>query len=286
MLPKRNHLLLTGLLLLSGCFWRHEEKGGDVAPQGIADASGTPLLVTRSNPLDPPSDARAEPEVMTRMDVYVLTIPAGTVSLDDSFWKRIDETTLAPETYDVLFKNGVRVGLAPTTEWEHFRQIIERNPAVTQRGDYVASDGKAVELSVRKDVESQTIFYIDATNRLQGRSYDRCENLINVTFQPAPRTAGAVRVALVPVVRSQRMRLQYDASNTGNEVQYVAPERLYDLNFTAEIPTNQFLVVAPSREGRWPTSLGSTFFGVAGATEQLERVVLLVPRIVQLQQVK
>lgn len=274
-------VILSSVLLvgLAGCLWK---RGYDEAATIVSDDSGAPLLVTRAQPLDPPTDARGEARVMTRLDVYALTIPFGTVSLDENFWKRVDETKLPPDTYDVLFKNGMRVGLAPTAEWEFFREIISRYPSVTQQGDYAANDGKAIEMSVRKDIESQTIFYVDAANRLQGRSYDRCEDLFSLTFHPSMRNPGAIRIAMAPLVRSQRIRIEYDSQNVGNEVQYVSPERLYDLNLKTEIPAEHFLIVALSREGRWPTSIGSTFLTSAGPAEQLERVLLLVPRVVKL----
>lgn len=222
----------------------------------------------------------------TRLDVLVLTVPFGTVSTNDDFWKRIDETSVSPATHDVLFRNGVRVGHAPIGEWEFFRQIIAQHPTITQKGDYAGDEGKAIEIAVRRDIDAQTIFYLDAANRLTGRSFDRSEDLLSLSFQPAPRNPGALRIALVPAVRSQRVRIEYNAENVGNEVQYVSPEFLYDLGLATELRPDQFLVIAPSREGRWPTSIGSVFLTEGGIGERQERVILLVPRQMVMQPVK
>ncbi len=216
-----------------------------------------------------------------------MIIPKGTISLDDEFWKRVDETAISPEAYDVLYKNGVRVGSAPTSEWQFFRDLLARQPARSQQGDFAGEDGKAIEMSLQKDVNSQTIFFLDAANRLQGRSFDRCENLLSLSLYPLPRQPGAVRVAMVPLVRTLRTKMEFNTMNSpGTELQYVSPEYLYDLNLRAEIPAGRFLIVAPSREGRWPTSLGNVFFGISGAGEQSERVLLLVPKLVTLTPVR
>lgn len=259
-----------------------------------ADAGATVVVPTSSanlvdaRPVDPPPvDAVADVQVKTRLDVYSMLVPAGTVTLNDDFWKRVDETAVSPDAYDVLYKNGLRVGTAPTAEWDFFRTLIAKNPTVTQQGDFAGEDGKAIEMAVRKDVDQQTIFYLDAANRLQGRSYDRCENLLSLTFHPLARRPGAVRVAMVPLVRSLRTRIEFSVQGAlGSEVQYVSPEYFYDLNLRAEIPAGKFLIVAPSREGRWPTSVGNVFFSEGGAGERSERVMLLVPKVVTLTPVR
>lgn len=273
-------LLLTAISCTAGCFWRHK-----VAPAPTSQAFGAAVPHLQNSPLDPPSDPHPKVKVVTRLDVYVLTIPYGTVSLDDAFWKDIDERSLPPDTYDVLYRNGIRVGRAPTADWEHFRQMIIQYPAVTQQGDYASEEGKSIEMAMKKNVQGQSIFYVDASHQLQGRTYDRCDDLFSMTFYPSPRLPGGVRVAMVPLVRSRNFRMEYNAQNVGNEVEYVSPERFYDLNLKADIPADHFLIIAPSREGRWPTSIGSVFLTADGTAEQLERVILLVPRVVTLHQI-
>src|SRR4051812_45992675 len=56
---------------------------------------------------------RVEVQMRTKLDVYVLSLPLGTVSRNEEFWKRVNEQALDVATYDLLFKNGVRVGEAP-----------------------------------------------------------------------------------------------------------------------------------------------------------------------------
>jgi len=76
-----------------------------------------------------------------------LQVPYGTVSRNEQFWKRVDEQCVDVGTYDLLFKNGVRVGQAPISEWDYFRQVMEAHPAVTKANTLVGVEGKPIELT-------------------------------------------------------------------------------------------------------------------------------------------
>ena len=218
------------------------------------------------------------------LDIYQLSVPYGTISRNEKFWKRIDENCVDVTTYDTLFKNGVRLGLAPTAEWEHFKNIMEDHPAVTRMNSLVSMEGKTVELPMQKQVQRQHIFYIDPAGAMHGRTYDASENFMAMVLQPAPRKTDTVRLTMCPVVRATRKRLEYSVLNREEpEVTYTRPERLYDLNLRVDVPLDRFFVVAPSGEATWPTSIGNKFFVSEGAAERMESVVLIVPRIVKME---
>ena len=230
------------------------------------------------------ASAAAAPVGM-RVDLYQLQVPLGAVSRNEKFWKRVDEHCVDPGTYDLLYKNGIRVGQAPIADWDYFRQVMEQYPAVAKQSSLVAGEGKAVELSVRKGMPSQDIWYYNADNVLEGKTFDACENIIALTFQPAPRHAGAMRVALCPTVRNTQKRLQYSANNNEVEVTYAAPQRMYDLNLKTDVPIENFLIVAPSSDAARRTSIGNGFFITTGTAERLENVLLIIPRSMRVEEV-
>jgi hypothetical protein len=126
--------------------------------------------------------------------------------------------------YDLLFKNGIRVGRAPISEWSYLRGLMEKHPARTQKLSFTGTEAKAVELEFKKGIDEQTIFYYDGQNNTVGRSFENCENVMGLSFQPAPRQpAGTVRVALCPVVRSLRRKIQFNWLNEEREIQFVRP---------------------------------------------------------------
>src|SRR5688572_5960420 len=221
-------------------------------------------------------DAPAGP-MRIRVDVYHLQVPFGTVSRRDDFWKNVDEQCVDPATHDLLYRNGLRVGHAPVAEWEQFKQLISEDSAKFQASSILGPEARNVDLNVRKQVETQDIWYINGTGGLQGCTYDRCENYWTVSFVPAPRKPGSVRVGLCPVVKTMRQRLEVTEKGNEREITYTSPERIYDVNLRTDIPPGHFMIVAPSEEAAWPTSIGSSFLLHDGPTERVESVLLFAP---------
>ena len=229
--------------------------------------------------------AAANVPVQFQVELYQLSVPFGTVSRNEQFWKRVDEQSVDVATYDVLFKNGIRVGLAPIAEWDYFRRIMAQHPTFTKANTLVGVEGRPVELPMRKDVRSQEIFYFDASGELQGSSFDQSENVITMSFQPAPRKPQTMRIALCPVVRATRKHLEYSSlNNEMGELKYTASQRLYDMNLRTDVPVDQFLIVAPSPQSTWPTSIGNAFLVNEGAAEKMETVLLIVPKSLHLEE--
>jgi hypothetical protein len=276
---------LAAASILTGC------AGGKAKPAGAAPGGGaTAMTGIRPDPSPKQlvvqgNGGSAVPrpgQQVLRLSVYQITVPRGAVSRSDEFWKRVDEHTVDAATYDLLLRNGVRVGLAPAGEWEqYFKQIVEFYPAATQASTATGfGNAGATELSLKKGVGYQDLFYLapgDATPR--GRTYEDCEDLLSVTYQPVPRRPDHVRVKVCPLVRGMRKRYEVSVRGEEREVRYVQPEQLYDLNLEAEIPPGSFLVIAPSQQGLWPMNVGNTFLTRDGPAEQFELVLLLVPRL-------
>ena len=215
-----------------------------------------------------------------QLEVFQMSLPAGAVSRSDDFWKHVEEQRLDPATYDLLLKNGVRVGVAPNDDWDYFREILELNHAQTTSGVATANGGGTVELSMKKSVPVEDIFYLDDIGELHGRTYEHCENLLGISFWPEPRHPGAVRLAVSPTIRSLRAYFQYSSrDNELPDIQEVRPEFLYDLNLRVVIPPDSFMVIAPSGDSKWSTTLGNTFFHIDGQAEQLEQVLILAPHV-------
>src|ERR1044072_8784778 len=126
--------------------------GCSAAPQ-TAKPTTRPRLATQ-HPREPFSDPTRikEPATVTavQIDAYQLSVPFGVISRNEKFWKRIDEDCVDRITYDVLYKNGVRVGQAPIGEWEYFKKIIAQNPATSQLSTIIAPQAKAIELPMHR----------------------------------------------------------------------------------------------------------------------------------------
>jgi hypothetical protein len=92
-----------------------------------------------------------------------------------------------------------------------------------------------------------------------------------------------MRVTLCPVVRATQKRLEWSPLNNELEITYTAPQRLYDLNLRTDVPLNSFLIVAPSSEATWPTSIGNNFLVTPGDADRMETVLLVVPAAMRIE---
>lgn len=274
-------LALALVIGLGGC-----AAGTDSRSSATQQASATRHFSLMGNTPDSnsPRDPAAAVQSVICLEIYQLAVPAGTISANDEFWKQVNEQVVDVATYDILYKNGLRVGEASNDQWPFFKDFIEQNPAMVRHSTMIAREASSTELEMSKDLPEQNLFYFNADNQLQGRSFDRCDNLLAISFQPAPRKPQTIRVALCPVVRSQRRILQYSVNNDEREIQYVQPERLYDLNLRADIAMDHFLLIAPSPEGRWPTSIGNAFLTRNTPSERQEQLILLIPRLIPMEQ--
>jgi hypothetical protein len=236
-------------------------------------------------PPDAPKDAPSPQHYVFQIDVFQVSIPMGTFSGNEAFWKRIDEQCVDPVTHEMLFNNGIRVGQAPISELDFFKKFMDEKPS-TSRMTTTGAEAQRVELEMKTDLPEQTIFVFDANSQHAGKSYDACSNVINMSFQATPRKPGQLRLTLCPMVRTKRKHFQYTAMHNEMEVEYVSAEMLYDLNLCVDIPKDTFFIVMPSTEARLGTSVGHAFLMKDGPTQRLEQILLIIPHVIQAEPAK
>ncbi len=261
-----------------------------LAQCGCGDKSGraaaTAALPTRTlTALTQPSlDAQPDVPLAIYLDVWQILVPAGSISRNDAFWRRIDESALDVAQYDLLYKNGIRVGVAPAGEWDYFKKIFQQNPATSSQFTFQNASDRNGEIEISKEIPGQDIFFFNRSNRMIGRTYDRCRNYWSLAFTPAPRQLGTTRLTLCPVVRTLRQRLEYSLNSEERELAFVTPEHIYDAGLSVDLPLGSFLVVAPSPEAvHWETSLGSRFLLQNAPAELQERILIFSPRLYRVQ---
>jgi hypothetical protein len=126
-------------------------------------------------------------------------------------------------------------------------------------------------------VQVQDIFHFDRQNELVGRTFPESVNIMNVSFAPAPRKPGQLRLTLCPMVRATREKLQLVGDDQQVGLKFVTPETLYDLNFSVDIPVDSFLIVTPSPDAQRLTSMGNAFFIKETPSERQEQIMLVMP---------
>jgi len=232
---------------------------------------------------DKPQDPKAPVQLGTRFDIYDILMPAGAVSRNEQFWKLVDEDKIDPGTYDVLRRNGVRVGVAPVGDWPAMRDLLDESPSTTHVSSATGRELTNLEVSLKHDILSQSIFVFLPDHTMSGRTFDRCENLMAMSFQQIPRKPGQLRVSMQPIVRSIRKQLTFSALGNEQEFAFNYPEKTLDMSLRADVPLNYVLVVAPSEEANIAASIGRAFLMTDTPAEKQEHVLIMVPRMFQIE---
>lgn len=293
----RTAVLAIAVLLAAGCEawkWPGDPAANPPAPTTQPSAekpapSTQPYMVPSPTPLVAQARPRqakpADPPVVTRpvvsLTVYHLSVPFGSVSGSEAFWKRVDEQAMDIAVHEVLYKNGLRVGRAAFADFEQFLQMLQTGPVQAKPSSYISANVKTVELTMKRGVAQQIIYDFDARNTMTVRSYDDSDNLLVVEFQPIPRRAGDVRVSLCPMVRALRKRLTAIGDVETREISYRSPERYFEMNLRTDLPLDKFLVLAPSPEARSSMSLGHNFLVHDSGAGRMEDVLLILPQPLQ-----
>lgn len=264
--------------LLAGCAAKRGDELTRATSHGSMSTAGAGSIAAA--PASDAHAARRQIPVAILLDVYQLTVPAQAISQNDEFWKRVDETRVDVGVHDLLDKNGIRIGLGRDPDWPYFKGLLGKYPSsrMSQGRTPIGKEGY-VELPMRSGIPEQTIFGLDDQGQLWGRSFERCDDLLAVSFIASTHHPGEVMVKVCPLVRG--LRRYYRALATTNEetqIEMVHPEHLYNMRLEAVIPINDFLIIAPSKQAKLSTSMGQTFLMVEGKAEPIERVLVIVPR--------
>ncbi|HWE05033.1 MAG TPA: hypothetical protein VG326_21675 [Tepidisphaeraceae bacterium] len=264
--------------LLGGC---HADQAPSPAAAAIS-AQDQPVQNLSSNghvATDDKADLhilRDDLDILLQLDIYELTVPLGAISGSDRFWKHIDEDHVDLTTHALLLSNGLRFGIGPNDEWAYYKSLIDHYGATAQKGSTSPVKRGTLELPMRSNIDSQDIFFL--TDHWKGRTYEKCDNLLALTFEPTPRRPGDATIQVCALVRGLRKQFEVTVLNDTREIELRHPEYLYDLRLRQNVPMDHFLVLAPSPLSTLPDNLGHTFFVKETGPQPTETVLILVPR--------
>lgn len=282
-------ILAAALLAMGGCWSGHsttrpadeQAAGGFDEPQSVTvmTPDARTLVYRQVTPKDRPDDP-ATP-ILVYLDVYDIQVPVGAISTSVDFAGLVDQSQIPAAARQILARNGIRAGLGNHSQWNDFRAVFAGYPATTTPTRAAGSTGRA-ELMIRRDIPAQTLFYVDSSGDLVGRTYDQSENFWALRFHAVPLRPGLTSVGLCPVVRASRQRMEYASLNGEVQIKWTQPEALYEVGLNTELPLEKFLVIWPSPTVRkQTTSLGNAFLLSGDYPRQMEHIMVLCPIVFQ-----
>ncbi len=206
---------------------------------------------------------RDDGEIFLELDIYQITAPYGSISGDDRFWKHIDEDHINLRAHDVLQRNGIRYGEGSNSEWKYFESIMEREGATSKKSTMSRVKKRSLDFPLRTGIESETIWFMtDVDDHLEpsyGHTYEKCDNLFSMSFEPTPRRPGDTRIAVCAVVRNLIKEIRPSPLNEPRSYEWFNREHFYDLRLREDVPMDHFLVIATAPLANLPDNLGHTF---------------------------
>lgn len=245
-----------------------------------AKPTTTPVVVA-PDPATPTDAAPQDPEHVTRkvfqLALYQLAVPQGSISANETFWKPFDETFLGPWQHALLGKNGLRVGRARFAELGYLKdQLAEAEQSATQ--NVVGVEAKDTEISVRRDVATQTLFVFDNDGRSDGRDFVRVEDLFAIGFRQTPRHQDQLRLTMAPLIRALQSHIE--ANPLTLDVKRVKSQSLYELGIKFDLSVGECVVIAPNEAATTNAMLvGRVFMMEERPAERVEKVLVIVPSI-------
>jgi hypothetical protein len=252
---------------------------------GCAQNSSPVALAPDPAPVTTPTPAPAAAPVAPKpvvidLSYYQILVPVGAISRSATFWSRVEEPVIDPsqgkdtgEANDLLNENGLRIGRGAVQDWPKFKKILDAAGANTFESHFLAPAATDEEIAMSGVLPDETLFSFDS-HGLSGRVYDQCQNLMALSFAPAPGQADVVRLELCPLVRSVRRHYSYSVLNQPDTVEYTSDEQAYDLDLRVDLPPGKFLIVAPSPQAERPTSIGRQFLSRQAKTGERELIMI------------
>ena len=256
---------LAALSLIAGCAGRPKPRPSVATTQ----PTSVDLRIT------PTGETGVMPPLI-HLDVYEIEAPAGDLSSNSAFWSMVHAGTMDAGAVARLKQNGLRCGLAARDQWPRFRALLDALPCRVRKLSVNGQDAPALSLDLSQDLDSEDLFYVGPAGQVEGRSFQSCTNFVSLGFQPIDGDR-AVRIALTPVVRSRRDRINFTPLNHEYDSPFQSNDRLFDIDLHADVPTSSFMVVGPTGGAMHPTSIGGSFFADRSGAELREQVLIIVP---------
>lgn len=270
------HIFAMALLAagLAGCFPVGNKAGNPAASdpaQPTADAGGGDATPVR------PQDPVKTGQQFFQLEMYELAVPAGAISTNADFWKPFDETFLGMWKHDVLYKNGLRVGLAPVNVLPMLAQQLEN--AETQESSLIGARGRDFEMAMKNNVDKQTIFYFDRNGRMSGKDYAPADNIFAISFRQTPRKSDHVRLAIAPAVREIAERI-VRGNAPGAAPKFLRPQTIFELGIEWDLGVDECLVIsAADMANEVKVSVGRAFMTEERPAQIVEKALVIIPRI-------
>jgi hypothetical protein len=204
------------------------------------------ILPIRLSPTPPPAVRPALGPAMFMVRVVRLQHRQRADASVEDVWRLLGATTAPYEKRALWEANDLRMGdgaqLAADRMNELATDTADRTTQTTLRQ---VRENLEFTIPIGAERDAINILWSDASGRLQGRWFEKCQAQFRMVCRSDPTDPEAVRIALVPEILWGPDELHWVVNEVGNVVQKMGPSSFLLSDFAAEVrlPAKRLLVL-------------------------------------------
>lgn len=262
------------------------------SPPAEASAPVAPKISSEENPFVfrlAPGGAMAVQGMASKavqFEVLQVQAPLGEFSRSQKIWDHLDEQAVGTEMQMTLQRNGLRAGLGSQESWPPVRAILDTvQHRIVRTLPPAPPNSVSVSLQLNNEPVDQTIFFFRANRTLSGDTFPGASDVLRITWEFNNDNVEQVVVYVTPEVRQNQSGVSFKATPFG-----VAPVPIYEgrifkeLGLRLVVSPGGYIVLGPGEDVSHVGLLGREFLVTQIDGEAYETVLVIVPRVLDLNQ--
>jgi hypothetical protein len=270
-------------IALAACSGNSSKPTGSKSVNPSVDGrsvTGGPIAADLPAPPDAGGRAPTKESEIIHVRMYQISVPYGSIIRSNEFWKLVDEDAVDVATYDLLYRNGIRVGRGHASDAQSFASILDKESNRSTFTDFYNISGGGNNIvpmnpeDPSREIDEESMFIFDS-HGLSGRSYAHCQNRFLISFLWEPHTVNTVRVNICPTVEVVRYRADWWLSDYPKENPALNTEHIYDLGLRADLGPDDLLIIGATPAAADAHRVGNLFLTRDEPTQRTEQILIL-----------
>ena len=218
---------------------------------------------------------------VARVRVAMVEVPAGLSH--EELWALVNEGVVSQQVSRRLINNGFRIGLGQADQWDAVCDALgELSGRPVKSGLVISAPDSPMVIELKGRQTEATVFTVHPDRTVSGRNLPPGDYVLSFLCSHDPINPSSITVTGQPQVHGSRRTPR--TVGAGRDMAMVNHRRIIGMNlltFQMAVPKDGFLVIGPSASIERAHSLGGLFLGATREGIPVERLVVLLPEIVQ-----
>lgn len=215
--------------------------------------------------------------VRLAFDVVRADLPLGQVRDAPKIWNHVDQLQVSESGGALLAKNGMRIGVAAPPAWPVIRAILDRPEIEVRRDQLTTPAGQPLAIQLSSLPEPQPIFMYGPDNRLNGKTFEGGDKLLDLDYEYHPDGTTDLRITLE--VRRDLGVMRWERQNgIIREVPAYDRHVFETLAVLITLKPEEFLVVGLGSRADHAFLIGNQFLTFEREGKRFETLLFVTPK--------